>query len=331
MEDPYFFKEFSDSQRRLYQAAVQVYAAFLEAAARTRRFRGGVHWKNIKGRQYLYQYVDRYGHGKSLGPRSPHTEELFARFTREKRQAAAQLVAPRGQLAEQARFCRAAWLQRVPKTAARILRCLEQQDFLGENFVVIGANAIHAYEFAAGVFLASGSVNLCPGPSNRLTLATDGLTPREDLLGLLRKADRSFAAVQGEGFRAVSQRGYQVQVLEPWQPKVQGTGAGEARSTEGHNLHYLVASPKFSQVVIGQDGAPAPMVVPDPRAFALHQLWLSEQDGREETQRVRDRGRAMAVADLVLRYLPQYHFFSADLRRFPPQVVRQAADLGVEY
>ena len=328
MEGNYSFKEFSDAQRRLYDGAVLIYAAFLEAARQTRAFRGGVHWKNIKGRQYLYQYWDRHGHGRSLGPRSDHTEQFFDRFTRDRRAAAEHFQAQRRHLAEQARFCRAAWLPRVPRTAARILRQLEQHDFLGENLVVIGANAIHAYEFAAGVFLESGTVDLFSGSSSRLTLATDGEASLDALLGLLKKADRSFAAVRGEGFRLVNQRGYRVQVLRPWQQKAKGTRAEETGSAESYNLHYLVASPKFSQVVIGQDGTPATMVVPDPRAFALHRLWLSEQPGREESQRARDRGQAGAVAELVLRYLPQYHFFHADLRRFPPEVVRQASHLA---
>jgi hypothetical protein len=32
------------------------------------------------------------------------------------------------------------------------------------------------------------------------------------------------------------------------------------------------------------------------------------------------------LAELVLKYLPQYHFFSADLRRFPGEVAGQVAD-----
>ena len=49
------------------------------------------------------------------------------------------------------------------------------------------------------------------------------------------------------------------------------------------------------------------MVVPDPRALALHKLWLSQQEDREPVQQVRDRCQAAALAELILRYLPQYH------------------------
>ncbi len=73
------------------------------------------------------------------------------------------------------------------------------------------------------------------------------------------------------------------------------------------------------------------MVVPDPRALALHKLWLSHQEDREPVQQSRDRRQAAALAELILRYLPQYHFFSAELQRFPVEVARLAERLVEGY
>jgi hypothetical protein len=79
---------------------------------------------------------------------------------------------------------------------------------------------------------------------------------------------------------------------------------------------WLISSPKFSQVVIGEDGYPASLVVPDPRAFALHKLWLSEQSDREPV-------KGLAVAQLIIQYLPQYQFNTSELRMFPKDVVQK--------
>ena len=98
--------------------------------------------------------------------------------------------------------------------------------------------------------------------------------------------------------------------------------SGDLVATEIRNLQWLVSSPKFSQVVIGQDGYPALMIVPDPRAFALHKPWMSEQMDREPVKKVRDRDQAVAVAKLVLQYLPQYRFNASELRMFPRDVVQ---------
>jgi len=65
---------------------------------------------------------------------------------------------------------------------------------------------------------------------------------------------------------------------------------------------------------------PAPMICPDPRAFALHKIWLSEQPDRDPLKKKRDRHQAMTVAGLIHSYLPQCPFLSEDLRMFPQKV-----------
>jgi hypothetical protein len=56
----------------------------------------------------------------------------------------------------------------------------------------------------------------------------------------------------------------------------------------------------------------------------LHKLWMNEQEDREPVKKVRDRDQAVAVAKLVLQYLPQYRFNAAELRMFPRDVVQSA-------
>ena len=100
---------------------------------------------------------------------------------------------------------------------------------------------------------------------------------------------------------------------------------------ESGDLAALMAAPKFSQVVIGRRGDPVTMVVPDPRALALHKLWLSQQAGPGARQARPGPGQAAALAELILRYLPQYYFFSAELQLFPAEVARLAENLVEGY
>ena len=99
---------------------------------------------------------------------------------------------------------------------------------------------------------------------------------------------------------------------------------GDMEAAEMRNLQWLVSSPKFTQDVIGDDGYPATMVAPDPRAFALHKLWLSRQADREPIKRKRDRDQAIAVCRLVLQYLPHLPFQPAELKMLPKSVVSVA-------
>ena len=101
-------------------------------------------------------------------------------------------------------------------------------------------------------------------------------------------------------------------------------GDTDLKAVEIRNLQWLVSSPKFSQIVVGDDGYPAAMFCPDPRSFALHKIWLSEQPDRDPIKKKRDRNQGIAVAYLVSRYLPQYKFTASELRMFPKHVLDAA-------
>jgi len=331
----YLLTELTPGQHHTYRTAVEVYQAYLQARSQSRGHKGGMHWKKIRGRQYLYRYRDRLGHGECLGPRGEQTERLYTDFTRERRDAATRVQRERLRLQEQARFGRAALINRVPKATAKILRALEQHE-AEQNLLVIGSAALYAFEAAAGVLLEPP--DLLAAAQRGLTLAAGALS-WEELLHLALKTDRSFAPLPGADGRAANRDGFQLTLLKSgvrrpgMQKTITVTGAREPLPPAAGDLHFLTASPKFSQVVIGQDGGPATMVVPDPRAFALNRLWLSQQEDRDETRRDRDRSQALAVAALVLRYLPQYDFLSTELDMFPQDLAPDAAQelTGEEY
>jgi hypothetical protein len=337
MAGEYSFREFQENQQRTLDQAVQAFQAYRGALKASRPLKGGMHWKKIKGRHYLYQYRDRYGHGRSLGPRSPVTEQLFQEFGRQRQDSAARLGRRRQQLAEAARFCRAALIHRVPDPVVRVLRRLEQEDLPGAPLMVIGAQALHAFEFAAGVFIEAPKTSLFwSGAGHRLTLLAAADIPPERILGLLSRVDRSFRARPGDDLAAVNKHGFLVRLLRP--PAARSPykmlikdAMGVTVPAESGDLASLVNSPRFSQVVIGRRGDPVTMVVPDPRALALHKLWLSQQEDREPSRKIRDRCQAAALAELILRYLPQYHFFSAEIRRFPPEVAGNLEKVAEEY
>ncbi|RJR44567.1 MAG: hypothetical protein C4567_04320 [Deltaproteobacteria bacterium] len=327
MAQDYSLTEFTPGQHHTYRATAEIYRAYLQAGSRSRAFKGGMHWKKIRGKDYLYRYRDRLGHGESLGPRSENTERLFESFSRERREAFALLTRAGLRLKEQMRYCRAARIQRVPQTAARILRRLEEHPS-GQDLLVIGAAAVYAYEAAAGVFLDFDASPDLPAASRRLTLA--GEMPWEELLKLLKRTDRSFTPLADGECRAANRNGFLVQLLKPGikrpgKPKtVTLPGAQEPLPLEAGNLQYLLASARASQVVIGADGSPATMAVPDALAFALNKFWRSRQEDRDEARRRWDFLQAMAVADLVLRYLQPYEYFSIELAMLPQDLVQAA-------
>jgi hypothetical protein len=332
MEKRLPFVEMTGDQRRIFIDAAQLHQAYVEASARSRAYRGGMHWKKAKGREYLFRSMDRRGYGKSLGLRSPETEAVYREFHENKARIQNSLRQLQDRLKEQARFCKAARIARIPRVAGSILRLLETQKLLGSSLQVIGTTALYAYEASAGVFLESGlmatqDMDLLWDIRPRLQLhGSDKIEPR-GLLALLQQADRSFELIRKRSFRAVNRKGYMVDLLKP-EPRPahllerRRIGPnGDLLAAEIRNLQWLVSSPKFTQNVIGDDGYPAVMVAPDPRAFALHKLWLSRQADREAVKRKRDKSQALAVCRLVLQYLPNLRFAPEELRMFPSSVV----------
>lgn len=271
----------------------------------------GMRWKKVRGVEYLFRERDRRGNGRLLGRRGAETEATLAAFIAGKQAATARLAAIDAQLDEQARLNKALRLARVPRVVARILRELDGAG-LGDAFTVLGTQALYAYETLAGVhylaeLLASGDVDLLYDTRRELTVVAKKLDG-EGLLGLLRKADRSFECIRKRGFRAANAGQFMVDLIIAPRGMRQADAVTFAENdlvaAEVPGLQWLLNAPKTRAMVVDEDGRPAWMRVPDPRAFALHKAWLSQQPGREPLKKPRDLAQARAVAATVREYLP---------------------------
>lgn len=305
----------SNQQRLHLVNTQQLYENYLAAYRHARSHAYGMRWKVVRGVEYLFRERDRRGNGKVLGKRSPETEQTLAAFQEGKARARERLAAIRQQLDEQARLNKALRLARVPRVVARILRELEEQD-LGGAFTVLGTQAMYAYEAAGGVqflleLLASGDVDLLYDARKKLTLVS-GRLDGEGLLGLLKKADRTFEPIRNRGFRAANAGQFMVDLIAAPRPMHTAEpitfSADDLVASEVPGLQWLINSPKLETVAVDEDGQPTPFRVPDPRAFALHKAWLSQQEDRDPVKKPRDLAQARAVAKLAHEYLPHLKF-----------------------
>jgi hypothetical protein len=209
-------------------------------------------------------------------------------------------------LAEAARFCRAALIQRVPEPVTRILRRLTPGDLTQAPLMVIDTHALHAFEFAAGVFIDTPQDSpFFEGAAQQLTLASTAPVAPEAFLRLLRQADRSYETLPGAG------------PAESW--------AGQIVATPTRT-HYRMTSPasraderaigrpaggaRFSRVVIGHRGDPA-HGGRTPR-LALHKLRLSQRQDRTRGNRDRAGPRRFILPSLI-------SFFFCRSALFPPE------------
>jgi hypothetical protein len=295
--------EMSNEQRRQLIDAQQAFASWLPAARELAKM-GTMRSQASKGRRYMYEV-----HGtvrKSLGPETPAL--LKAKAEQDARRAALRrsLKAIERRLDDMAPVNRALGLGRMPNIAARIVRALDRASLLGSHIIVAGTNALYAYEAATGTILptehvATTDADLLWDAQESLELAVAGVR-REGIMGILRRVDHSFVA--DYRFNARNADGYIVDLLCPETDDTPTLGeSGDLVATPMKGVEWLLAAPRFEQTIVGEDGLPFLIVVPEPRTFALHKLWVSRRDSRQPLKRPRDASHAHVVAALVHTYL----------------------------
>jgi len=330
-----YFKLLDAEQRRIYLDTCQIYQAFSETLRQSKNQQGGMRWKKTGDKEYLFKTRDNRGNGKSMGVRSPETEAIFTAFHQQKQQTKTRLLELQSALTRQTKLAVAIGINRIPKTAANVVRILEQEGLLGQGLTILGTHALYGYEAAAGLHFASGllatmDIDLLFDARKKLKLY--GVINQTGLIGLLKKADSSFQIAAAGHYRAVNSCGFMVELIKtvpapPTKLDKQSLSnlSNDLVAAEIEGLTWLDNAPCLKQWVIAEDGVPVEFVMPDPRYFALHKLWLSQLPNREAIKKPRDFQQAQAVATVAMDYLG-LSFTEVELLAFPASVRTLLAD-----
>lgn len=333
---------FSDLDARSVRERVdmaQIWAAWLEAELQRRHsFLGFLDWEERNGREYLYSR--KRGVVKSLGRRSPETEQIRDGFHAGRKENTKRLVRLGEEMNRQAAVLRALGLGRLPVPAARILRAIRLAA-PAATIRVIGTNALYAYEAMAGVMFnaastATGDIDFLVDDRNRLRLLTED-HEQPGLTGLIqRDVDKSFRPRGPRDFRLTNNGGYMVEFIRPEPRPIYRKTPGAVPLVEGDvepapigGLQWLVNVPPVEVVVIDARGFPAPMRAADPRFWAAHKLWLAEREDRDPQKKIRDRDQALLLLDLISSKLPQFRL-SEDFTRMLPGPLRPLLEAALE-
>lgn len=301
-------------------------------------------WAEDRGTQYLvrsaYERPTAIRRQRSLGPRSPATERLKAEFDSGRDAAKARLSDLSEVLDRQSGINRALGLGRVPLLGARIIRAIDDAGLLGGGIRIVGTNAVYAYEAVSGVFLdptltTTEDLDLLFDARRALRFAAVGEVPERSLMNILKRVDRSFTRMAAT-FRASNRDGYFVDLIRPmpsppWKerPEKIGQDVEDLTAVDVEGLHWLAEAPAFEAVAIDENGVALRIVAPDPRAFAVHKLWLSEQPNRDPSSRRRDAAQARAVAQLVVQFLPHLPYVHGEIGVIPRAAFEAALPLFV--
>lgn len=336
-------RELDHDQGRETVNTRQRFDSLVAAERKLSEFKGSMTWAVEGTNEYLVRsaYDSKTGirRNRSLGPRSPMTERLKLEYN-ENREAAQQRVRDlKAAVSRQAGKNRAVGLGRMPLIGARIVRAIDSAGLLGKGIRVVGTNAIYAYEAVAGVFvedqlMETDDIDLLFDARQKIRLTAAPSFETGALLKILRRVDRSFDR-HDNTFRAGNRDGYLVDLIKPvsgppWRPerdRVADDDSDDLVAAGIEGLHWLQSVPAFEAVVIDEKGGPLRLVVPDPRAFAIHKFWLSKAADRPLIKRRRDFAQAQTVACLTANYLTHLPYESKRLAAVPLRLFEEAKAL----
>lgn len=317
------YQSFTDEQRRLLLNLSQYYGAYIDAERdRNRASAFPVHWKTVSGRDYLYEIIDSRGNAKSKGPRSSKTESLHQAW----HDANARSDNAKTLLVEIGRMYRAMRLGTISGEAAAILREADRRELLGRSLIVVGTNAMPAYEVEAQHRIGTGldeTQDFDMAWIGNLTLASTAPAPQgsDPFWSMLKAVDSTYTVNTERNFQARNAKAYEVELLVAPSRVASMGKTDKPVPMPLPEQEWLLNGRFVDHVICARDGSAARIVAPDPRWFALHKLWMSDQEKRTALKRPKDRKQGLRLLDSIALYLPHYALDDAFAAELPHELV----------
>ncbi|TNC79495.1 MAG: hypothetical protein C9356_18935 [Oleiphilus sp.] len=323
----------SEQQAKVIVDARQSFEAWQLANRLKSEFAGSMHWKAIKGNDYLYR---GYTGGKnvSLGARNAKNEAIKAKFDHNKAAATEREKQAIQHVKIHAGFIKTVGINRFPVAGAKVVRALHKQNIPHK---ILGTNAMYAYEIAGGVLfnanqLATQDIDVLFDSRQCLKIVSN--LDQGSLLGLIQKTDKTFQPLSDgpKEFAAVNAQQYRVDFIKQGVSPMQSSefeqqlDADDLQPVEIDSLKWVLSAPSFEQVVFDTKGMPVKINAIDPRAFVLHKWYVSKQADRDRVKAIRDAAQARSVASLLRHHMPHLPYANAIHRIFPVTLQQNASD-----
>lgn len=308
---------FSDEQIRALVNLRQRYEVWRDAEVARRALPYDLRRKRVGEYEYLYEIQDRSGNGTSLGRWDEATERRFLSYREEKAALDERLSRARAARDEGARLARALRVPLMASAAGPILREADCRGLLDGSLLVVGTNALLAYalEAVAGLGLSDETEDF------DLAWAATELPEGAPVWSMLKAVDPTFTVNTERSFQARNAASYEVELLVAPSRAATLATRDNPRPIPMREQEWLLLGKPVDQVVPCRDATAARMVAPDPRWFALHKLWLADQDKRNPFKRGKDRMQGLGVLEAVAEAMPHYPLDAAFVASIPPELV----------
>ncbi|WP_022694426.1 GSU2403 family nucleotidyltransferase fold protein [Ponticaulis koreensis] len=309
------FRAFNDEQARTIVNLEQRYEVWMEACQQLAAMPYDLRIKSSKDRKYLYEITGRDGNGISLGALDDEKLEQFEDYRNRKAELKSRIETSVSSVDESCAMYRALRLPLLASQAGDILRRADERGMLGSDLLVVGTNAIPAYQLESNGYLVG-----IPDETEDFDLAWAASAQPEEgakpVWSLLKAVDSTYTMNTERPFQARNAKAYEVELLVAPSKVDMLDRLDVPKPVPLPEQEWLLLGRPLSRVVVCRDGKPARLYVPDPRYFALHKLWMSRQSKRNPNKRNKDRiqGNILlnAVRDAMSHY-PLNEAFEASL------------------
>lgn len=146
---------------------------------------------------------------------------------------------------------------------------------------------------------------------------------------MLKAVDSTFTINTERPFQARNSKAYEVEILAA-PSRVETMGRTDRPMPVAlPEQEWLLPGRPVDHVVVCRDGAPARIVAPDPRWFALQKLWMSRQAKRNPLKRPKDRAQGIALLDTVDLTMPQYPLDTEFAESLPSELAPLFAEWAI--
>lgn len=316
----FYFTEYTASQRKQYINTKQLYEHYIQKKQHYYlNYHVSMYWRESGGNQYLTKKSSRHSKVTSLGVKTPETEKIYEDFIAHKQALKEELGALKERLEKNRKLNKIELLTRVPAALVDIYRKVNELG-LDEKMILIGTNALYAYEAHCGVFveeeqLATDDIDLMNKQSKELSVIFDEVLPEGKLTELLKLIDKSFEADTQVPYRFRNKEGVLLEVISPVQSKdafdiKKQSGFDDVLELTMEGMQWLENSRIFKSMVVGDNGKCAVVSTIHPLEFAVYKNWLSQQADREILKKHRDHEQSRLVTKLIEEYMVNIDIYS---------------------
>ena len=309
-------RPFSDEQLRVLVNLRQRYEVWRDAERERRNLPYDLRRKTVSGHRYLYEIRDRSGNGTSLGRWDDAAQRRFDAYRDEKARLTNRLAVSGAARDENGRLARTLRVPMLASAAGPILREADIRGLLDGALLVIGTNAMLAYALEAAAALD------VPDETEDFDLAWAAEThlDGEPIWDLLKAVDPTFTVNSERSFQARNAAGYEVGLLVTETRQGSLGRSDQPRPLALPGQEWLLLGKPSDQVLPCRDATVVRIVAPDPRWFALHKLWLAEQEERNPLKRGKDRAQGLGLLGAVEAAMPHYRLDGDFQASIPPEL-----------